>query len=434
MEEYRNRRASLKQKMAEKSCAILAASPERLRNQDVFHPYRQNSDFWYLTGFDEPEAIMILAPEYEEGEYILFCRESDPKEEVWHGGRAGLTGAIDFYQADQSYGITEFEEQLQGILKHYDRLYYTLGINYSLDQKIINVINNLKQKARKKNVYPHTIIALDQVIADLRLYKNDHEIAFMKQAAEISVMAHKNAMAMCKPGLWEYEIAAHMLYDFNKNNMDSAYPPIVGSGINACTLHYIKNNSVLEDGKLLLIDAGAEYKNYAADITRTFPINGQFNARQRDLYNLVLKAQLAAIEIVRPGLAWEEIHKMAVKVLTQGLVDLGLLQGDCDTLIAEEKYKPFYMHGTGHWLGLDVHDAGSYQQQGESILLQPGMTFTIEPGLYIYPQDDIDPAWWYMGIRIEDDILVTADGHQVLTQQAPKTIDDIQAWMKQHAI
>jgi len=432
--EFARRRKRLMQMMGKASVAILPAAKVALRNRDVDYPYRQDSDFHYLTGFPEPEAVAVLIPGRPHGEYILFCRERDPLMETWNGRRAGLEGAKQHYGADDSFPIGDIDDILPGLLERCERVYYAMGEHADFDTKITAWVNRLKAKSRAGVHTPNEFVALDHLLHDMRLYKNRSEIAAMRRAAKISAAAHVRAMQLCRPGQMEYEIEAEFLGHFKRHNCEPAYNSIVGGGENACILHYTENDAVLRDGDLLLIDAGAEYDCYAADITRTFPVGGRFSREQAALYQIVLDAQKAAINKVRPGNHWNAPHQAAVKVLTRGLLELGLLKGNPASLIKDEAYRHFYMHRTGHWLGMDVHDVGDYKVGEAWRELEPGMVLTIEPGLYIAPgarvgKRQVAKKWQGIGIRIEDDVLVTKDGCEVLTAGVPKEIDEIEALM-----
>ena len=430
--EFKQRRKSLMRAMKKHSVAIVASARHRIRNRDVEYPFRQNSDFYYLTGFDEPEAVVVLAPGRKQGEYILFCREHDEKLAVWVGKNAGLDGARETYQADEAFAIAELPKVLPGILENRERVYFPWGTEAELDRAVLAAVNDIRSRSRSGVRAPFEFVVLDHVLHEMRLFKSADEVGMLRRAAEVSVTAHRQAMRYCQPGRFEFEIEAELKHTFIRHGLRAeAYPSIVAGGKNACVLHYTANTDRLDDGDLLLIDAGAECDHYAADITRTFPINGRFSDPQRRLYELVLEAQLAAIEQVRPGKRWNDPHDAAVKVLTKGLVKLGLLQGRTQSLIKEEAYKRFYMHRTGHWLGMDVHDVGDYRIKDDWRPFEPGMVLTVEPGLYV-PSDavEVDPKWRGIGIRIEDDVLVTAQGREVLTADAPKTVVEIEEWMQ----
>ncbi len=428
--EFAKRRQHLMDIMGPDTIAVLPNAPVANRNRDVDYPYRSDSSFHYLTGFDEPESVLVLIPGREHGEYILFCRARDLDKEIWDGYRAGQEGAIAEFGADDSYPISDLDDILPGLLEGKEKVYYTMGNQPSFDQHMVSWLNHLRQAARSGKHSPTEIIELEHCLNELRLFKSSQEIKAMKQAASVSAQAHIRAMQFTKPGKWEYEVEAEIIHEFMKNGCRSpAYPSIVGGGENGCILHYIENSAKLKSNELLLIDAGAEFECYAGDITRTFPVNGKFTTAQAAVYQIVLNAQKAAIAAVKPGNHWNQPHEAAVKVLTQGLVELGILNGNVDQLIEEGAYREFYMHRTGHWLGMDVHDVGDYKVGGEWRLLEPGMVLTVEPGLYIRDQDHVDKKWHFIGIRIEDDVLVTKDGCEVLTEAAPKEIDEIEALM-----
>ncbi|MDX1694812.1 MAG: Xaa-Pro aminopeptidase [Ketobacteraceae bacterium] len=429
--EFSERRQELMGLMEPNSIAILPAAPVRPRNRDVDYPYRQDSDFYYLTGFPEPEAVLALIPGREHGEYVLFCRERDPAMEIWDGYRAGHEGAVKQYGADDAFPISDLDEILPGLIEGRDRVYYAMGADPAFDRQVMEWVNSIRAKVRAGAHPPGEFISLDHHLHDMRLFKSKAELRMMKRAAEISANAHVRAMEKCVPGMTEYQLEAEYIHEFAREGArHPAYPSIVGGGANACILHYIENSDELKDGDLVLIDAGAEYDHYAADITRTFPVNGKFSEPQKQLYEVVLKAQLAAIKQVKPGNHWNQAHEAAVKVLTEGLVRLGILPGTAKERIADEGYRKYFMHRTGHWLGMDVHDVGDYKVDGEWRVLEEGMVLTVEPGLYI-PRDDkdVDEKWRGIGIRIEDDVAVTAKGNAVLTRDVPKKTDEIEALM-----
>jgi len=428
--EFAKRRRRLMEIMGEDSIAVLPNAPVANRNRDVDFPYRSDSNFHYLTGFDEPESVMVLIPGREHGEYILFCRERNLDKEIWDGYRAGQEGAVSTFGADDSYPITDLDDILPGLLESKEKVYYTMGNQPSFDQHMVAWLNHLRQASRGGKHSPTEIIELEHCLNELRLFKSSQEVKAMRHAAKASVQAHIRAMQFTAAGKWEYEVEAELIHEFMKNGCRSpAYPSIVGGGENGCILHYIENNSKLKNNDLLLIDAGAEFECYAADITRTFPVNGKFTQAQAQLYQVVLNAQKAAIAAVKPGNHWNQPHEAAIEVLTQGLIDLGLLTGELEQLIDDQAYREFYMHRTGHWLGMDVHDVGDYKVGGEWRLLEPGMVLTVEPGLYIRDPEHIDKKWHFTGIRIEDDVLVTKNGCEVLSEAAPKEIDAIEALM-----
>ncbi|MEK6770826.1 MAG: aminopeptidase P N-terminal domain-containing protein [Pseudomonadota bacterium] len=412
--------------------AILPTAPVQTRNRDVQYLYRPDSDFYYLTHFPEPEAVAVLVPGRAHGEFILFCRENNPEKEIWDGRRAGFDGAREHYGADDAFPIDDIDEILPGLLENREKVFYSMGRFRDFDQRLLGWVNEVRGKARNGVHAPGEFVDLNHILHEMRLIKRPEEIKLMKRAARITAAAHRRAMRVCKPGLMEYEVEAELLHEFRKGGSEyTAYPPIVGGGRNACVLHYIDNRDELRSGDLLLIDAGAEVDAYAADLTRTFPVNGKYSGEQRAVYEIVLAAQLAAIDHVRAGKHWNEPHEKAVRTLTQGLKDLKILTGDVEGHIEKGDYKRFYMHRTGHWLGMDVHDVGDYKIDGTWRELEPGMTLTVEPGLYIAEGGaDVDKRWWNIGIRIEDDVLVTRDGSEVLTVDAPKTVADIEACMR----
>ncbi|MEX0899589.1 MAG: Xaa-Pro aminopeptidase [Gammaproteobacteria bacterium] len=429
--EYARRRKQLMQMMGPGSIAIIPAASEKVRNGDAHYPYRQDSDFRYLTGFPEPEAVAVLIPGRKQAEYVLFCRERNPAMETWNGRRAGQQGAIDDHGADDAFPITDIDEILPGMLEQVDRVFYTMGNHPEFDQRLIGWVNHLRAQVRTGTHTPAEFVSLDHLLHDMRLVKSREEVATMRRAAKISAGAHKRAMRACRPGLNEFEVEAELLHEFHRNGGEPAYTSIVGGGENACILHYVENNAPLKDGDLLLVDAGTEFDGYASDITRTFPVNGRYSEAQRAVYEVVLKAQLAAIDQVRAGNHWNDPHDAAVKALTQGLVKLGLLKGNVPQLIKSGAYRKFYMHRTGHWIGMDVHDVGDYKIDDQWRVLEPGMVLTIEPGLYIAPgTKGVPKKWWGIGVRIEDDVLVTRGEPDVLSADVPKTPDEIEALMR----
>jgi Xaa-Pro aminopeptidase len=430
--EFKRRRRQLMQMMGPGSVAILPAAPEVVRNRDVHYPYRPDSDFYYLTGFSEPEAIAVLIPGRRQAEYVLFCRERDEKRERWDGPRAGQEKAVQEFGADDSFPIADCEEILPGLLEACTRVFYAMVRNHDLDKRLADWVNQIRGKARTGVHGPVEFIALDHYLHEMRLYKSAAEVQRMRQAAKITSAAHVRLMQTCRPGMHEYELEAEFIHECaTRGARFQAYPSIVGGGGNACVLHYVDNRDELKDGDLVLVDAGCEYGYYASDITRTFPVNGRFNPAQRAIYELVLAAQEAAIAKVKPGNHWNDPHDAAVRVITKGLIDLGLLKGTPTHLIKEQAYAKFYMHRTGHWLGMDVHDVGDYKVDGAWRELEPGMTLTVEPGIYIPAgMRGVPKKFWNIGIRIEDDVLVTADGHEVLTRDAPKAVAEIEALME----
>ncbi len=427
--EFARRRRRLMEAMGDTSIAIVPTSPVRFRNRDIDYVFRPDSDFHYLCGFDEPEAVAVLVPGREQGEFLLFCRERDPLKEAWDGSRAGLEGACSLYGADDAFPIGDIDDIVPGLIENRSSIYYAMGFDAGFDHRVIGWVNRVRERARAGVNPPAEFVALDRILHDMRLVKSRAEVQTMRRAVEISADAHRRAMAMCRPGMREYEIEAELLYEMTRRGSRSvAYPSIVAGGDNACVLHYSSNRDVLKDGDLLLIDAGAEYEYYAADITRTFPVNGRFSAEQRAIYELVLEAQEAAIGQVRAGNTFDDPHRAAVEVIARGLVDLGLLKGRPRQVIQKERYRKYFFHRTGHWLGMDVHDVGDYKIGGEWRVLEPGMITTIEPGIYIKRGErGVARKWWGIGVRIEDDVLVTKGEPEVLTGAAPKRIDDVEA-------
>lgn len=432
--EYRQRRQRLMEKMG-MGVGIFRSAPTAVMHNDVEYNFRQDSNFFYLTGFNEPDAVAVLAPHHPEHRYILFVRPKDPERETWSGRRVGVEAAQSDYGADIAYPIHELEEKLPTYLEKADPLYYHFGRDQEFNDTVLRHYQRMLATRPKRGTGPTAIADLAPILHPDRLIKSETELALMRQAVAITVEAHNLAREMAKPGRYEYEIEAEMERLFRlRGGNGPAYPSIIASGENACILHYTENSCQLQNGDLLLIDAGCAYGYYNADITRTFPVNGHFSAEQQTIYELVLAAQLAAIAEVKPGNTFNQVHEAAVRVLVSGLVDLGLLRGDVETLIKEgekeekQKYKPFYMHRTSHWLGLDVHDVGLYRHNEEAwATLQPGQVLTVEPGLYISPdiqlaedQPAVPQRWRGIGIRIEDDVLVTADGYDVLTRDVPK--------------
>lgn len=430
MQPYQQRRQQLQEKIGQ-GTAIFRSAPMAVMHNDVEYNYRQDSDFFYLTGFTEAEAVAVLAPHHPEHQFILFVQPKDPAKEVWTGYRVGVEAAQEKYGADIAYPIEELDEKLPQYLEKADRIYYHLGRDRNFNETVLQHWQQLMAGYQKRGSGPTAIEDTGPLTHPLRLTKSEAELNLMRRAIEITVEAHNLARDLARPGCYEYEIEAEMERLFRlRGGMGPAYPSIVATGANACILHYTNNSDALQDGDLLLIDAGCAYEYYNADITRTFPVSGQFSAEQKALYELVLAAQEAAIAQVQPGQPYNMIHDAAVRVLTTGLVELGLLRGEVDQLIEDEKYKPFYMHRTGHWLGLDVHDVGAYKHGEETWQqLQPGQVLTVEPGLYIGPdiqlaedQPVVPEQWRGIGIRIEDDVLVTPTGHEILTAAVPKSV------------
>lgn len=429
--EFARRRRDLMAMMEKNSIAIVTAAPERLRSRDTFFPYRQDSDFHYLSGFPEPEAVLVLVPGRAQGQFILFCRDRDRAREIWDGYRAGPEGACSEYDADDAFPIADIDDILPGLLEGRDRVYYAVGKDQEFDKHLMGWINDIRGRARSGAVPPGEFVDLDHLLHEMRLFKRPAELQLMRKAGKISAVAHCRAMKAVEPGMPEYQLQAEIEHEFARAGAAfPAYTSIVGGGHNACVLHYVSNNHVLNDGDLVLIDAGCEYQHYAADITRTFPVNGKFTPEQKAIYELVLEAQLAAINEVADGRHWNEPHQITVEVITAGLVELGLLKGVVSELIEKGAYTDFYMHRAGHWLGMDVHDVGDYKVDNEWRVLETGMVMTVEPGIYIAPDNrKVAKKWRGIGIRIEDDVAITRKGTEVLTSAVPKTIADIEALM-----
>lgn len=447
--EHARRRKELMRRIGTNAVAIVPASSEVVRARDTHYRFRQNSDFQYLTGFPEPDAIAVLAPGRKGGEFVLFTRPRDKDSEIWHGRRAGPEGAVERYGADQAYNLDELDRELPKLLLGREAVHYTLGEYPELDARIAGVVRYLREVSRRGGAAPTSFVALETTLHEMRLLKSRAEIALMKKAADVSARAHCRAMQMARPGRFEWQVMAEIQIEFERENMQPGYGSIVGGGDNACILHYTENNMVLRDGDLLLIDAGGELQGYTADITRTFPINGKFSAAQKAVYEVVLEANKLAIKTLKVGASVGRPHEVAVRVLTEGLVELGLLKGKVDDLIAQEKYRQFYMHGTGHWLGRDVHDVGEYLSLAEdpfeqpdgcggtvvkrpSRVLCPGMVVTLEPGLYVRPAPGVPECYWNTGIRIEDDAVVTdgASGCELISRDVPVDPGEIEAWMR----
>ena len=425
-DEFSRRRRQLMRIIGKDSIAILPAAPVRYRNGNIEYAYRQDSHFYYVTGFGEPEAVAVLVPGRAHAEYLLFVRDRDSARESWDGDRAGPEGAVERYGADDAFPITDIDEILPGLMEDRARIYYTMGVHTDFDPRVVGWVNGLRSQARQGARVPQEFVALDHVLDDLRLYKSRAEQACLRRSARIGVAAHERAMRFAKPGRMEFQVMAELLHEFRSQNADTSYHPIVGGGANACIMHYRDNNARLNDGDLLLVDAGCEHEYYASDITRTFPVNGRFTPEQRAVYEVVLNAQLAAIEQVRAGNHWNDPHEAAVKVVTQGLMKLGLIKGRLPALIKEGAYRKFFDHRTGHWLGIDVHDVGDYRVGGEWRVLEPGMALTVEPGIYIRPCAKVPKAFWNIGVRIEDDVLVTNADPEVMSGALVKDPDAVE--------
>jgi Xaa-Pro aminopeptidase len=426
---YAARRARLAAQMGE-GVALVATAPERVRNRDSHYPYRFDSYFYYLTGFVEPDAVLVVVAG-KTPRSILFCRNKDAEREVWDGFRYGPEAAREVFGLDEAHPVASLDEALPKLLENQPALHYPVGADADWDARVMRWLNAVRARSRAGVTAPARLQDVRVLLDDMRLLKDAHEVGVMRRAARIAAAAHRRAMQAAQPGRMEYEIEAELLHEFRRNGAQfPAYSPIVASGANACVLHYVANDARLGKGELLLIDAGCELDGYASDITRTFPVDGRFSGAQRSVYELVLAAQAAALSAVRAGAAWNEPHDAAVRVLAQGMLDLKLLAGSLDEVLEKETYKRFYMHRTGHWLGLDVHDAGEYKRAGDWRKLEPGMALTVEPGLYIRAADDVPEALRGIGVRIEDDVVVTDGGCEVITAEAPKRVDDIEALMR----
>jgi Xaa-Pro aminopeptidase len=428
--ERRYRRRALLKAIGPDGVAILPAAREVIRNRDVHYPFRQASDFTYLTGFPEPEAVAVFVPGRPEGEFVLFCRPRDPEREQWDGYRAGVEGAVSTYEADQAHPLSDLDRLMPGLLDARTPVFFPIGADPAFDARVFGWVNQVRANVRKGALAPETFVTIESVLHEQRLRKSEAELKLMRRAARLSAEGHCRLMQRCRPGLSEGDLETEFIHHCAAGGARcQAYPPIVAGGLHACVLHYVENDAPLKDGDLVLVDAGCEWHGYASDITRTFPVNGRFSPPQRALYDLVLAAQRAAIAKARPGNRWIEPHDAALKVLTKGLIRLGVLTGQPAKLIEDEAYKPYYMHRTGHWLGMDVHDVGHYKQHGEWRRLEPGMVLTVEPGLYMPATDAVPEPYRLIGIRIEDDVLITADGNEVLSAAVPTDPDAIEALM-----
>jgi Xaa-Pro aminopeptidase len=426
---YRARRERLARVMGA-GVAVIPTAPERIRNRDTHYPYRFDSHFYYLTGFPEPEAVAVIVAG-EHPKTVLFCRTRNEEREIWDGFRYGPEAARERFGFDEAHPIEELDAALASLLENQPALFYPVGADAAFDLRAMQWLNAGRARGRTGAAAPERVQDVRALIDEQRLLKDAREIAVMRRSGRIASAGHRRAMQATRPGRNEYEIEAELLYEFRRGGAQfPAYWPIVAGGPNACVLHYVSNNAQLRAGDLLLIDAGCELDGYASDITRTFPVSGRYSGAQREVYELVLAAQLAAIAEARPGKRWNEPHDAAVRVLAQGMLDLKLLSGSLDTVLEKETYKRFYMHRTGHWLGLDVHDAGEYKRGGEWRALEPGMVLTVEPGLYIRAADDVPERLRNIGVRIEDDVLIAAGGCEVLTVDAPKRVDDVEALMR----
>jgi Xaa-Pro aminopeptidase len=427
--EFLKRRKQLMRMVGTDGIAILPSAPVRLRSRDVEYRFRQDSDFYYLTGFAEPDAVAVLVPGRDSGEYILFCRDRDSDKELWDGSRAGPDGAVEHFSADDAFPIDDIDDILPGIMESCSSVYYTIGAYGDFDRRMTGWVKSLRSRNARGIHTPDEFVALDHLLHDMRLYKSRAEISAMRRSAKIAVSAHKRAMTRVQPGMFEYEVEAEYMHEFRRHDAANSYIPIVGTGANACTLHYVDNNAELADGDLLLVDAGCEFDYYASDVTRTFPVNGKFSPEQRAIYEIVLEAQLAAIEKTCLGNHWNDPHDAAVRVITRGLKKAGLLKGTLPKLIRDGAYREYFMHRTGHWIGMDVHDVGDYKVGDEWRLLESGMVMTVEPGIYLPSSRKVPARWRNIGVRIEDDVAVTNSGPDVLSKGLAKEPDDIESLM-----
>ncbi len=430
IQQHHRRRQELLNQIGDNDIVIVPTSSVKTRNSDVDFQFRSDSDFFYLTGFSEPEAVAVICPGRPNGEYVIFCREKDLKRELWDGRRAGLEGVIEHYGADDAFPFEDIGDILPGMMEQRDKVYTNVGRYPEFDAQVLGWLNQIKSDAASGKHAPYELVDLSHLLYEQRLIKRKDEISIMRKAGKIAAAGHRRAMRVCRPGMYEYQVQAEMECEFRKaGSVYNAYPSIVAGGENACILHYTENDQVLQDGDLLLIDAGAELDCYASDVSRTFPVNGKFSGEQRALYDIVLAAQHAAFDKCTTEHNWNEPHEAAVKIIAQGLLDEKLLQGSLDEVLESQAYTQFYMHRTGHWLGMDVHDVGDYQVAGNWRELEAGMVFTVEPGIYVSATQKIDSRWHDIGIRIEDNVLITKQGHEVLTSDVPTDPDEIEALM-----
>ena len=425
---FLERRSELSKKVLDNSAIIVASSPVKSRISDTDYLYRQDSNFYYLSGYEEPESILLIRPYAKKDNFIIFCRDRDPLKEQWDGFRSGQKGAVEDFDADKSLSITSVDSLMPELLEGVKNIYYSMSSPCGLDQRINTWVDQIRLNTRAGAEPPQNLLSLDSIIHEMRLLKSDEEIEVMKQAAEITTEAHVRAMKAVKPGMFEYQLEAEYLYAFNKNGARApAYNSIVGGGNNACILHYVENNSELKDGDVVLVDAGCEYKYYASDVTRTFPVNGSFTEEQKQIYSVVLEAHKQSMDQLKPGNKWNLAHEKSVEVIVEGLIDLGIIKSSKKEAIDTGEYSKYYMHRIGHWLGMDVHDVGSYKQDGDWRDLEPGMVMTIEPGIYILDSlEGVEDKWKGIGVRIEDDVLVTKEGFEVLTPDIPKSIEEVE--------
>lgn len=427
---HQRRRKELVNQIGEHDIVIVPTAGVKTRNSDVDFQFRADSDFFYLTGFAEPEAVAVLCPGRKNGEYVIFCREKNIERELWDGRRAGLEGAVELYGADDAFPIEDIGDILPGLMEEREKVFTNVGRYPEFDIEILSWLNKIKTDSRSSKHAPYELVDLSHILHEQRLIKRKEEVALMRKAGKISAAGHKRAMQVCKPGMYEYQVQAAMEFEFRAAGSPyNAYPSIVAAGENSCILHYTENNMQLKSGDLLLIDAGAEYGYYAADISRTFPVNGKFSAEQRALYDIVLAAQHAAFAECAPGKTWDDPHQAAVRVIAQGLLDEKLLTGSLQEVLETQSFTQFYMHRTGHWLGMDVHDVGDYQLDNDWRELEPGMVFTVEPGIYVGNNPKVDKRWHNIGIRIEDNVVIRSTGHEILTAGVPTDPHEIEALM-----
>ncbi|MFK8013112.1 MAG: aminopeptidase P N-terminal domain-containing protein [Marinicellaceae bacterium] len=432
-EEFKKRRNQISKIIGPDAIAIIRAKDIAIRNGDADYKYRPDSNFYYLTGCHEPDSLLVICPGYVYGDDILFCREIDKVNEIWNGPMLGLDKAKAELLFDNSFDIKSIDVQIPQIMQGREKVYFMLGEDSNFDKTVVAWTNSVKKEKWAKSQAPHELVSIKNYLDDMRVYKSKDEIRCMQESANIAAEAHIKMMKACRPGLFEFNLKAEYMHHLTNYNSQPSYLPIIGGGKNACILHYVNNNEVLNDGDLVLIDAGAECGYYASDITRTFPVNGRYSKAQKQIYNIVLEAHAAAVKVVKPGSHWNEPHEAAVKVIAQGLLDLGLLKGELETVLQNHLYAEFYMHKTGHWLGLDVHDCGEYSVDGLWVELEAGMVLTIEPGIYIGHDAKVPDKFKGIGIRIEDDVLVTRDGNKILSNKVPREIEEIEAIMEKSA-
>ena len=425
---FSERRSHLANKVLEDSAIIIASATVKSRISDTDYAYRQDSNFYYLSGYEEPESLILIRPDKDNEKFVIFCRDRDPLREQWDGFRTGQEGAIQGYNADSAYSINSIDQQMPHLLEGIKNIYFSMSAPNGLDLKISQWVEHIRKNTRAGAEPPQNLLSLDLILHEMRLIKEDHEMNLMKHAAEITTEAHIRAMQAVTPGMYEYQLEAEYLYAFNKNGARSpAYNSIVGGGNNSCILHYVENNAELKDGDLVLVDAGCEYQYYASDVTRTFPVNGKFSPEQKEIYTIVLEAHKQSIEQAQPGNKWNLMHEKSVEVLVEGLLSIGLLNGSKEENIEKGLYSKFYMHRIGHWLGMDVHDVGAYKKDGDWRELEKGMVMTIEPGIYILDSlEDVDDKWKGIGVRIEDNIVINDSGNEFLTPDVPRTIEEVE--------